>query len=73
LSPEGKALALKLANQSCKGKNSCKGLNSCKTEEHSCAGRGSCAGTAAAPFKDKNQAVKIAAQKMAEKRASLNK
>lgn len=70
LDPAGKALALKLANQDCKGQNECKGLNSCKTSEHSCAGKGSCAGTSAAPFKDKNLAVKVAAMKMAEKRAN---
>lgn len=70
LDPAGKALALKMANQTCKGQNECKGLNSCRTEEHSCAGKGSCAGTASAPFKDKNLAVKVAAMKMAEKRAN---
>lgn len=69
LDQEGKTLALKLINQSCKGQNECKGLNSCKTKDHSCAGRGSCAGTSAGPFQDKNQAVKIAAMRMAEKRA----
>lgn len=64
LSPEGKALALKLANQTCKGKNDCAGLSSCKTSDHSCAGQNSCKGKSAGPFKDKNLAVKIAAQKM---------
>lgn len=68
LDASGKALALKLANQDCKGLNECKGQNSCKTEEHACAGKGSCAGTAASNFKDKNLAVKVAALKMAEKR-----
>lgn len=71
LDPQGKALALKLATQSCKGKNACKGLNSCKTANNSCNGRGSCAGTSPGPFKDKNAAVSVAAQKMAEKRNSL--
>lgn len=70
LDSSGKALALKLANQDCKGHNECKGLNSCKTEDHSCAGKGSCAGTAKSNFKDKNLAVKVAAVKMAEKRAN---
>lgn len=69
LDPAGKALALKLANQDCKGQNDCKGLNSCKADDHACAGKGSCAGTAKANFKDKNLAVKVAALKMAEKRA----
>lgn len=68
LDASGKALALQLANQQCKGLNKCKGMNSCKTEEHACAGKGSCAGTAASNFKDKNLAVKVAALKMAEKR-----
>ena len=70
LDPAGKALALKLVNQTCKGQNECKGMNSCRSEEHSCAGKGSCAGTAPLPFKDKNLAVKVAAMKMAEKRAN---
>lgn len=68
LSPEGKALALKLANQSCKGLNDCKGLGSCKTDDHSCAGKNGCKGQSKCSFKDKNQAVKVAAKKMAEKR-----
>ncbi|HEV8051711.1 MAG TPA: hypothetical protein VGP47_04385, partial [Parachlamydiaceae bacterium] len=70
LDAAGKALALKMANQSCEGKNECKGLNSCKNNEHACAGKGSCAGTAKSNFKDKNLAVKVAALKMAEKRAN---
>lgn len=73
LSPEGKALALQLANQACKGQNSCKGMNSCKTENNSCAGQGGCKGQSNCAFKNKNDAVKVAAQKMATKRASLTK
>lgn len=74
LSPEGKAMALKLANQDCKGKNDCKGQNSCKTAKNDCAGKGGCKGQSAGPFRDKNQAIKVAAMKMAEKRNSvLNK
>lgn len=69
LDTEGKALAQKLVNQTCKGQNDCKGLNSCKSKDNSCAGKGSCRNTSPGPFKDKNQAVKVAAQKMAEKRA----
>ncbi len=68
MSSEGKALALKLANQSCKGQNSCKGLNSCKTDHNSCAGQGGCKGTSQGPFQDKSMAVKIVAKHMAEKR-----
>lgn len=70
LDAAGKAMALKMANQECSGKNECKGMNSCKTDDHACAGKGSCAGTAKAAFKDKNLAVKVAAMKMAEKRAN---
>lgn len=72
MSPEGKAMALKLASRSCKGTNDCKGQNACKADDHSCAGKGSCAGSSVCSFKDKNQAVKIAAQKQAEKRAKTN-
>lgn len=63
LSPEGKKLAVKLSNQSCTGKNSCKGLNSCKSADNDCAGKGGCKGTTPGPFKDKNQAVKVASMK----------
>ncbi len=73
LSPEGKDLALQLASQSCKGQNSCAGLNSCKTADHSCAGLGSCKGTSPGPFQDKNDAVKAAAKKMAQKRQNATK
>lgn len=66
LSPSGKALALKMANQTCSHKNDCKGQNSCKSKTNSCAGNGGCKGTAETNFKDKNLAVKAA--KMAEKR-----
>ena len=69
LDAEGKALALKLANQDCKGKNDCKGQNACDTQENTCAGKASCKGKTPAPFRDKNDAVKVASQKMAEKRA----
>lgn len=72
MTPEGKALALKLANQSCKGQNSCAGLGSCKSDDHSCAGQNSCAGKGIGPFNDKNLAVKVAAQKMAQKRGQTN-
>ena len=72
MSPEGKALALKLANQNCKGQNDCKGLNSCKSAENSCAGKGACKGKSQCAFKDKNLAVKVAAKKMADKRSGLS-
>lgn len=66
LSPSGKALALKMANQICAHQNDCKGQNSCKSKINSCAGLTGCKGTAETNFKDKNMAVKVA--KMAEKR-----
>lgn len=72
LSPEGQALAIKLASQTCKGHNACKGQNSCKTDKNACAGQGGCQGQSDCSFKNKDQAVKVAALKMAEKRASLN-
>lgn len=56
--------AMQMASQSCKGKNSCKGMNSCKSAKNSCAGQGACKGTSAGPFKDKNQAVDLANQRM---------
>lgn len=72
LDAEGRALALELANQSCKNLNDCKGRNSCRTDENSCAGQGGCQGQSKGPFEDKNQAVHVAAKRMAEKRADLN-
>ena len=71
LSKEGKDLAIKLASQTCKGQNECKGLKSCKTEKNACMGLGGCKGTGPGPFKDKNDAVKVAAKKMADKRAKM--
>jgi hypothetical protein len=68
LTPKGKELALQMAEQQCKGQNGCKGQNSCKSDKNSCAGKGGCKGTAVSYFKDKNMAVKLAAEKMAEKR-----
>ena len=73
LDAEGKALALKLANATCKGLNDCKGLNSCKSDTNACAGQGSCAGKSGCSFKNKNDAVKVAAMKMAQKRAGSGK
>lgn len=65
---EGQNLALKLANQSCNGKNECKGLNACATKKNSCAGLGGCKGTSKGPFADKNKAVAVANMHMAKKR-----
>ena len=66
---EGKKLAMKLAEQTCAGKNSCAGLNSCATQNNSCQGKGSCQGQSAGPFKDKNKAIDVAQQYMMNKRA----
>lgn len=71
LNAEGKLLALKLANQTCKGHNDCKGQNSCKSEENACAGLGGCKGKSKGAFTDKNMAVKVAAMNMAKKRTEL--
>lgn len=64
MSCEGKNLAMKMANQSCKGKNSCKGMNSCKTAKNSCAGQGACKGVTPGPFTDKNEAIEMANKRM---------
>lgn len=70
---ETKNLVIQVASQNCKGKNTCKGLNSCAGENNSCAGKGSCAGKTAGPIKDKNKALDLAVEHMAEKRAGLIK
>jgi hypothetical protein len=72
LDPEGKALALKLASQTCNNTNDCKGQNACKTDQNDCAGQGSCKGKSKCAFGNKNDAVKVAAKLMAEKRGKLN-
>lgn len=69
LTPEGKLLALRLANGSCQGKNSCKGQGGCSNKDHDCAGKNSCRGQGTALFTDKNKAVQIA-KKMSDKRSS---
>lgn len=73
LDAEGKALALQLANQACKGQNNCAGLSACKSADHACAGQNSCQGKGTCAFKNKNDAVKVAAMKMAQKRANAGK
>lgn len=73
LDAEGKALAQKLASGSCNGNNECKGMSGCKTAKNAdCAGKNSCKGTGTALFKDKNEAVKVAAKKMEEKRGKMS-
>lgn len=68
LSPEGKALAREVASQRCQNTNACKGLNACESEKNKCAGKGSCKGTSKCGFSDKNLAVRVVAEKMAQKR-----
>jgi hypothetical protein len=71
LSQEGKEMAIKMASQTCKGKNECKGMNSCKSDKNACLGQGGCKGTSKGPFTDKNDAVKLAQKKMADKRSNM--
>lgn len=68
---EGRALALKLASQTCHGQNDCKGLNSCAERYNTCAGLGTCKGTSPGPFDDKNMAVETAAKYMRDKRLRM--
>lgn len=68
LDEEGKALARQVAGQKCSGENECKGLNSCKGDDNECAGHGNCKGQGGCEHKDKNDAVDVAAKKMAKKR-----
>jgi hypothetical protein len=71
---EGKQLVYQLVHQECKGENKCKGLNSCEQSGiNSCAGKGSCKGTSKGPFEDQNLAVKVAVNKICERRILLNK
>ncbi|KAF3362626.1 hypothetical protein PHSC3_000865 [Chlamydiales bacterium STE3] len=69
LDAEGKLLARRVASQYCSGFNECAGLNRCKTEKNSCQGQGSCKGQSTCSVDDKNEAVKLVADKMAKKRA----
>lgn len=73
LTPEGKLLAREVASSRCNNANVCRGLNACKTDENECAGQGSCKGKGKCSIADKNLAVKLAAQKMANKRADAEK
>jgi hypothetical protein len=69
LSPEGKELARALASKSCEHTNDCRGLNACESPSNACAGKGSCKGTGKCALSDKNLAVRIVADKMAQKRS----
>lgn len=68
LTPDGKSVAREIASQRCNGTNECKGRNSCKTEKNGCAGKGACKGQSKCAVADKNLAVKLASNVMAEKR-----
>ena len=68
LTPEGKALARKLASQRCNATNDCAGQNACRTEKNECAGKGACKGKSKCSFSDKNLAVKVASELMKKKR-----
>lgn len=68
LTPEGKALARQVASMRCNATNACKGLNACETEHNACAGKGKCKGTGKCAIGDKNLAVKLVRDKMAQKR-----
>lgn len=72
LTPEGKELARKVASMRCNKTNSCKGLNACQTATNSCAGKGACRNTGKCAIGDKNLAVKLARDKMAQKRANAS-
>jgi|NOAtaT_6_FD_contig_51_4188430_length_1240_multi_6_in_0_out_0_1 hypothetical protein len=68
LTPEGKALARKVASMRCNGTNLCKGLNACATDKNDCAGKGQCKGQGKCALSDKKVAVKLVRDKMAQKR-----
>lgn len=70
LSPEGKKLALEVASMRCASTNACQGLNACKTEHNDCAGKGSCKGQGKCAIADKNLAVQLVYDKMAQKRSN---
>lgn len=73
MSPEGKLLARRVASMMCNNTNPCKGLNACKTSKNDCAGKGACKGQGKCAFNDKNLAVKVANDKMAQKRDAVSK
>ncbi|KIA76456.1 hypothetical protein [Parachlamydia acanthamoebae] len=68
LDSKGKELARYVASQRCMGSNACKGLNACQTDKNACAGKGSCKGKGKCALADKNLAVKLVVDKMADKR-----
>lgn len=73
LDAEGKKLAREVASMRCAGTNKCAGLNACRTEKNECAGKGQCAGQGKCALSEKNFAVKLVVEKMAKKRAGMQK
>ncbi|MBS4167863.1 hypothetical protein [Parachlamydia sp. AcF125] len=73
LDEKGKELARYVASQRCTGTNACRGLNACNTDQNACAGKGKCKGQGKCAFADKNLAVKLVVQHMAEKRKQAAK
>lgn len=69
---EGQNMAIKMAEQTCKGKNACAGMNSCASEKNACKGKGACKGQAMKPFANKNDAVDVANMQMAKRMNSMN-
>lgn len=57
LDAKHQAMAMKMASQSCNGKNDCKGMGGCSNQNNSCAGKNACKGQGGAPAKDPNKAV----------------
>ena len=70
---KGRAMAMKMASASCKGKNDCKGMGNCKTEKHACAGKNECKGQGGCKTTDMNKSVDMVCNQMAQKRANSAK
>lgn len=73
LTPEGKALAREVASMRCNNTNPCRALNACKTSKNDCAGKGACQGQGKCAISDKNLAIKLVSEKMADKRENATK
>jgi hypothetical protein len=69
LNPEAKKLAVEVASMRCVATNPCAGLNACASEKNDCAGQSKCKGQGKCAVSDKNLAVKLVYNKMANKRA----
>ena len=73
MSNEGRAMCIKAATQTCKGKNDCKGMGNCKTDKHACNGKNDCKGQGGCKTTDANKTVDNATNAMAQKRANSAK